>query len=190
MFERLPHSFSRLRLRTLRPDDLEAFHAYRSDPSVARYQGWEPITAQEAADFLRSQANQIGHAPGTWRQLAIADLKSDLLIGDMGVWLSPDCLQAEIGLSLTPSAQGHGYGTECVHGLIGLLFSATGVTEVVASSDVRNLACLAALARSGMRHTDTRQVEYKGEMCTEHVFSARKAEGWPFIQAEPASRRR
>jgi RimJ/RimL family protein N-acetyltransferase len=176
MFERLPHSLNRLRLRTLRPDDLEAFHAYRSDPVVARYQGWEPMTIREATDFLQAQASQTSHSPGTWRQFAIAD-QSDLLIGDIGLWLSPDCLQAEFGLSITPSAQGNGYGVECVRGLIEILFSATPVTEVVASTDIRNLACLAVLTRSGMRHVDTRQAEYKGEICTEHVFSSRKAEG-------------
>ena len=135
------------------------------------------MTSWESSDFLRSQASQTGHAPEAWRQLAIADLKSDVLIGDVGVWLSPDCLQAEFGLSITPSAQGNGYGAECVRGLIELLFSATSVTEVVASADIRNLACLAVLAHSGMRRRHTRKAECKGEICTEHVFSVRKAEG-------------
>ena len=31
----------RLVLRRFRPEDLDAFVAYRSDPQVARYQGWE-----------------------------------------------------------------------------------------------------------------------------------------------------
>lgn len=177
MFERLPHSMKRLRLRTLRPDDLDAFHAYRSDPLVARYQGWEPMTSREASDFLRIHAGQTTHAPDTWRQMAIADLESDLLMGDVGVWISPDSSQAEFGLSITPSAQGNGYGAECVRGLIQLLFSATSVTEVVASADIRNLACLAVLANSGMRRMHTRKAVFKGEICTEHVFSVRKAEG-------------
>ncbi|GGK16880.1 hypothetical protein GCM10011394_27640 [Luteimonas terricola] len=135
------------------------------------------MTRWEASDFLRSQAAQTSLAPDTWRQLAIADVKSDLLIGDIGVWLSPDCVQAEFGLSITPVVQGNGYGAECVRGLIELLFSATAVAEVVANADVRNLACLAVLAHSGMRHMDTRQAEYKGEICTGHLFSVRKAEG-------------
>ena len=177
MFEKLPHSLQRLRLRTLRSDDLDAFHAYRSDPVVARYQGWEPMALSQSIDFLQSQISKTSHAPGTWRQLAIADLKSDLLIGDIGVWLSADCSQAGFGISITPAAQGNRYGVECVRGLIGLLFSATPVAEVVANADVRNFACLAVLAQSGMRHIDTRQAEYKGEICTEHVFSVRKAEG-------------
>jgi RimJ/RimL family protein N-acetyltransferase len=171
MLDGFPYSLKHLRLRTLRPDDLDAFYVYRSDPAVARYQGWDPMTTCQAMDFLRSQGSQTNHVPGTWRQFAIADLKSDLLIGDIGLWLSPDCLRAEFGLSITPAAQGNGYGTECVRGLMAIVFSTTTAVEMVARTDIRNFACLAVLARSGMRHVDTRQAEYKGELCTEHVFS-------------------
>lgn len=175
MFATLPHNLERVRLRMLRADDLEAFHAYRSDPVVARYQGWEPMTQSEAADFLHAQSSPVEHVPGTWRQLGVAELESDALVGDVGVWLSPDSRQAEFGISIASAAQGHGYGTECVRGLIALVFSTTPVTEIVASTDARNVSCLTVLARSGMRQVDTRQAEYKGEMCTEDVFSLRKA---------------
>lgn len=174
MFEVLPHALDRLRLRPLRAGDLDAFHGYRSDPDVARYQGWAPMTAGQAAEFLQLHAGQADLVAGAWRQWAVADLRDDRLLGDLGVWLSADCAQAEFGLSITPAAQGHGYGTECVRGLVALLFSATPVAEVVASADIRNAACLAVLARAGMRHVDTRRAGYKGESCTEQVFSMRK----------------
>lgn len=175
MFEKLPHDLSRLRLRPLRRGDVEAFHLYRSDPVVARYQGWEPMTMVEAIDFVESQSNEPSHEPGTWRQLAIADISTDLLVGDMGLWISPDRLKAEFGLSITPHAQGHGYGAESVVGLIGLLFLVTSVVEIEASTDTRNLPCLATLRSAGMRQVDTRRAEFKGEACTECVFSISKA---------------
>ena len=68
--------------------------------------------------------------------------------------------------------------------LIGLLFSATPVTEVTASTDIRNAACLAVLANAGMGHVDTRQAEYKGEPCTEQVFSVRRLEDRQSVQAD------
>lgn len=176
MFELLPHALDRVRLRALRTGDLDAFHVYRSDPVVARYQGWSPMTAGQAAEFLRLHAGQVGPVAGAWRQWAIADLRDDRLLGDLGVWLSADCTQAEFGLSITPAAQGKGYGTECVRGLVRLLFAATPVSEVVASADLRNAACLAALVRARMRQVDVRQAVYKGETCTERVFSVRRPE--------------
>jgi RimJ/RimL family protein N-acetyltransferase len=177
MLERLPYHLQRLRLRSLRQDDLSAFHAYRSDADVARFQGWSPMTVAEASAFLEAQTHNACLVPGTWHQLGIASLEGDLLLGDAGMWLSPDSTQAEFGLSIAPAEQGNGYGAESVRGLIELIFLATPVAEIVASSDVRNAPCLAALARSGMRHIDTRRAEYKGEMCTEHVFSVGRAEG-------------
>ncbi len=176
MLDGFPYSLNRLRLRTLRLDDLEAFHTYRSDPVVARYQGWEPMTTGEAINFLQHQGSLTNHAPDTWRQFAIADLTSDLLIGDIGLWFSADFLRAEFGISITPAAQGNGYGTECVRGLIAILLSTTSVVEVVANADSRNFACLAVLAQSDMQHIETRQAEYKGEICIEQVFSVRRAE--------------
>lgn len=177
MFETLPHRLSRLNLRALRPSDLEKFYEYRSDPAVARYQGLEPMSIAEATDYLASQSDQSTHMPGTWRQLAIADLETDSLVGDMGIWLSSDCQKAEVGLSISPIAQGNGYGAESIRGLIKLLFVSTSVVEIEASTDIRNLPCLAALRRAGFNQLDTRQAEYKGEFCTECIFLVRRDEG-------------
>ena len=41
----------RVRLRNLRPADLPDFAAYRADPNVARFQGFDPYTEAEAARF-------------------------------------------------------------------------------------------------------------------------------------------
>ena len=44
----------RLVLRRFRPQDLDAFVAYRSDPEIARYQGWEvPYRRGQAQQFLQ-----------------------------------------------------------------------------------------------------------------------------------------
>ncbi len=142
------------------------------------------MTGPEALAFLEAQAGRAGFLPATWSQIAIADLQTDVLVGDMGIYLSADSSRAEFGLSITPAAQGKGYGSESVRGLIGLLFSATPAMEVMASTDIRNPACLAVLANAGMRHVDTRQAEYKGELCTEQVFSVRRLEGRQSVQAD------
>lgn len=177
MFESLPHRLSRLCIRTLQPSDLEAFYAYRSDPAVARFQGWEPMSVSEAAAYLAFQSTQSIHLPDTWRQLAIADITTDSLVGDIGVWLSADSQGAEIGLSISPNFQGKGYGTESLRGLIALLFASTPIMEIEASADIRNVSCIAALTRAGFCHVDTRQAEYKGELCSELVFVVHRGEG-------------
>jgi len=62
----------RLILRTFEPRDVPAFAAYRSDPEVARYQGWSaPYSEEQAAAFVRAVRRVKPGAPGKWLQLAI-----------------------------------------------------------------------------------------------------------------------
>lgn len=171
LFLHLPQSFQRVRLRKLRPSDFRAFHAYRSDPDVARYQGWSPMSQDEAMAFLREHGRNAGLEPGEWAQIGIASLVDDRLIGDIGVTLAMDGRWAEFGVSLHPDVQGGGLGREAVAALIGLLFAHTAVLRVVATADARNGACLQMLERLGMGLADTISTECKGEACTEHVFA-------------------
>lgn len=174
MFEALPHRLNRLTFRTLRTSDLESFHSYRSDAAVARFQGWEPMAVSECTTYLTTHSIQCSHAPGTWRQLAVAEITTDSLVGDIGVWLSEDGKNAQVGLTIAPGFQGKGYASESLRGLSELLFSSTPVVEIRASTDARNLSCIAALKRAGFHETEKLRAEYKGELCTEIVFMVSK----------------
>jgi RimJ/RimL family protein N-acetyltransferase len=174
MFESLPRDFGRVRLRRLRRGDLDDFRAYRGDPRVAEYQGWEPMGVAEAEAFLASQARHASLAPGAWRQLGIADAASDVLVGDIGLYLSPDQSTIEFGISLRADAQGRGLGTECVRGLIDLLWRATPVESIIAHADIRNLACLSMLGKAGMLQVSRQEVSCKGECCIELGFVVKR----------------
>jgi RimJ/RimL family protein N-acetyltransferase len=172
MFERLPHDLHRLRLRLLRRDDLDAFLAYRVDPEVARYQGWEPMSRADAASFLELHGSHAAFSPGAWQQIGIAESRGDGLIGDIGLCLSPDGSSLEFGISLRASEQGKGLGTECVRGLIGLAFATASIATILARTDARNLACIAMLRNAGMRPAGEHLARYKGEECRELAFVA------------------
>lgn len=174
MFRYLPCDLDRIRFRHLRRGDLEDFLAYRKDPEVARYQGWDPMTEREGETFLESHSRHACLTPGVWQQLGIADLKSDALIGDIGLCLASDRSSIEFGISLRAQQQGRGLGTECIRGLIPLLFLASPATKVVAHTDVRNPACIAALKNSGMKQNAIRHGVYKGEHCSEVGFLAER----------------
>lgn len=174
LFLHLPHACERVRLRKLRNSDFRAFHAYRSDPEVARFQGWSPMSEEEAAAFLREYGRDAGLEPGEWAQVGIAALEDDRLIGDAGIWLSPDGQWAEVGLSVNPTVQRAGLGREALTALIALVFAHTAARRVVAATDARNTACLALLEGVGMRLADTAGAEYKGEACTEHVYAIQR----------------
>ncbi len=63
---------ARLILRHFTDADLVPFMAYRNDPDVARYQGWEGISEAEAHAFIAEQKLVQPGVPGQWFQIAIA----------------------------------------------------------------------------------------------------------------------
>jgi len=168
----LPLELDHIVLRKLHTGDLDAFLAYRTDPLVARFQGWETMTRQQATAFLECESRFDGFRPGHWSQLGIAMTKDDRLIGDAGVWLAEDGETAELGLSLARHVQGRGLGTEAVCALLQLILATTPAATVLAHADERNEPCLRALARAGMERCGIRSQVWKEEVCTEVCFRA------------------
>lgn len=68
----LPRSIGRVVLRRLAPADLSRFQAYRHDPDVSRYQGWEPQPDHEATRFIQEMCQVDLFPRGAWFQLGIA----------------------------------------------------------------------------------------------------------------------
>jgi RimJ/RimL family protein N-acetyltransferase len=86
--------------------------------------------------------------PG-WFQYAV-ELKPDHRhIGDVGVNLNDNRMQAEIGYTLAPDRQGHGYATEAVRAVLDRLFTVQGLHKVSAECDARNVASIRLLERLG-----------------------------------------
>ena len=166
----LPKLAKHIQLRPLRTTDLREFHAYRSDPLVARYQGWSTMSHEQTEEFLRNESEASEFQAGKWTQIGICTTPDDELIGDAGLFLSSDKSFSEFGLSLTPRFQGKGLGTEVITGLIRLIFDTTPCGRIIAYTDVRNLPCIRALQRAGMTISGAREETYKGELCKELLF--------------------
>jgi RimJ/RimL family protein N-acetyltransferase len=160
---------ARLTLRRFRPTDAAAFQRYRSDPDVARYQSWTaPVPADEASRLVEEFAAGVPSEPG-WFQYAI-DLDGTL-IGDVGVLLHDNRMQAEIGFTIAPEHQGHGYATEAVSAVVDELF-ARGLCRVSAECDARNRRSTHLLQRVGFRIEGYRPANtwIKGEWTDDLLF--------------------
>jgi RimJ/RimL family protein N-acetyltransferase len=165
----------RLVIRRFRPEDVEAFAAYRSDPNVARYQSWGVYRRTQAASFIAEMAALHPGVPGEWYQFAIADPASDDLLGDTALCVDrDDPSRAEIGFTFAPAHQGKGYATEAARATIGYALDVMGVEVVVGITDARNAASIALLERIGMAYVSTAHVEFKGEWCDEHTYELRR----------------
>lgn len=139
----------RVCLRQLRMKDLAAFHAYRSDLEVGRYQGWSPMSIDDATDFIASMVSVAAPRPGMWVQLGITLLDSDTLIGDVGLYLNPEGTVAQIGYTCASAHQRKGLGSEAVRLLLDALQANTNCRRVVALIDSRNIASERLLIRLG-----------------------------------------
>jgi aminoglycoside 6'-N-acetyltransferase len=141
----------RLWLRRSRPEDAERIASYRSDPDVARYQGWE----RTDPDGVRAEIEQMARrAPGDpgWVQLSLVDRASGQLVGDVGI--SPAAGEPgvlKVGYTVAPEFQGRGYATEAVRALAGYAFERLGASVVRIYADADNVASHRVAEKAGFR---------------------------------------
>jgi RimJ/RimL family protein N-acetyltransferase len=165
----------RLILRSLQDADAEPFAKYRSDPEVARYQGWDiPFTLTQATQFIETMKQTQPGTPGAWFQIALQLKTSGQLIGDCAFCVIVDePQQANIGFTLARHYQGNGYATEAVTRLLDYLFGALNLHRVRAICDVENLASARVLQRLGMRQEAhwIDNVWFKGRWSSEYGYA-------------------
>jgi RimJ/RimL family protein N-acetyltransferase len=164
----------RLQINDLRPDDAAALHAYRSLEDVARFQGWIPTAVDDAGAFITRTLSTPFNQHDSWHQLAIREMATDKLIGDLGVhFVSDDGHQVEIGFTIAPAHQRKGLGSEAVRALLDHLFTVLGKHRVFASVDPRNEASMVLLKKVGMRQEAhfRESLFWKGEWVDDVVFA-------------------
>jgi RimJ/RimL family protein N-acetyltransferase len=165
---------ARLRLDVLHESDAETLFQYRSDPSVALYQGWCPSSSDEVLDFIRAQQQISLDVPDSWLQLAIRLSGNGILIGDLGLHLPADPDGSyEFGITIAPAYQGNGYAREAAQALLDFLFRRLGAHRVHASIDPRNVASAALLRSLGMRQEAhfRESLKMRGEWVDDVIFA-------------------
>ncbi len=173
----LPREFPGGRLRRLSRSDLGAFQGYRSIPELGRYQGWSPLSDKEAFAFLVEMEAATLFQPGRWLQLGIAEPRTDVLVGDIGLHLSDDGQTGEVGFTLAPSSQGRGLARAAVQEAVQLLFTVTQISRVLGVTDARNGPSIRLLEGLGFACRETRVAVFRGEECTELVFVLPRGDG-------------
>jgi RimJ/RimL family protein N-acetyltransferase len=171
LLARLPVAAGEVGLRALRVDDLDDFLAYRSDPEVARYQGWQPMDRDAARDFLREAAPPPWQE-GDWAQVGIAHAGDDRLVGDVGL-LREGPAQVQLGFSLARGAQGRGWARAAVRACIDGLLLPLAMTRLRGITDERNAASLRLLSGLGFVPAGREVVLFRGERCTEITLERR-----------------
>lgn len=129
-----------------------------------------PQPDADALAFLNEMAAVPLFMPGEWTQLGIADEASDALLGDVGIFISADGREAELGFSLARAAQGRGIASAAVRAAIVWLMEQTSVERIHAQTDARNAACIRLLERLGAARVQRIDTEFRGERCVEFRY--------------------
>jgi aminoglycoside 6'-N-acetyltransferase len=118
---------------------------------VARYQTWEaPVSLTVATRAVSGFAGEDPDQPG-WFQHAMELKAGPQLIGDIGVNLHANRMQAEIGFTVALGFQRRGLGSEGVSAMLRDLFERRGLHRVSAQCDARNIRCVRLLERVGFQ---------------------------------------
>lgn len=169
-----PITTDRLVLRRFAARDAAAFRAYRDDPEVARWQGWDGCSREEAEAFVAGMEAAAYGLPGQWFQIAVADRADDRLLGDIGILILADEPRLVVlGVTFAGRAQGRGHATEALDALIRRLFIEEARHRLQASIDPRNTRSVALFERLGFRQEAhfRRSVWAKGEWCDDLVYA-------------------
>jgi RimJ/RimL family protein N-acetyltransferase len=154
----------RLRIRALRPNDLDAFAALVKDCFGGAP---EPVSYRDQLAFhaLADPVHDALHQP-PYGDRAIVQKESDALVGAVGFvpCLAPFAqlpsqggqanarFTPEVGLfwALAPAHRGRGLATEAARAMVRFAFDELRVRRVVATTDFDNAASIAVMRRLGM----------------------------------------
>ena len=144
----------RLLLRRSRPEDAEAISAYRTDPDVSRYQGWDRTDPDGVRGTIVEMTGRAPGEPGGWVQFSVEERAGGQLVGDVGLNPLDEQGVIEIGYTLAPRFQGNGYATEAVGALIAYAFDVLGADVVRAYAAAENAASIRLAERVGLRFVE------------------------------------
>jgi aminoglycoside 6'-N-acetyltransferase len=166
----------RLSIEPLSIIDLDTFVAYRQDPDIARFQGWETdYSKNEAIDLIESQAGSILPEKGDWLQLAIHRLGSRDHVGDLAIQsVEDEDSTFELGFTIAKSHQGQGFAKEAASRLMSYLVSEAGAKKFIATTDSRNTASIKVLSALGFKQNASKgwTETFKNEVVNVEYFEA------------------
>ncbi|MGN6575802.1 MAG: GNAT family N-acetyltransferase [Nocardioides sp.] len=137
---------ARVVLARFHEGDVDAVHAFASDPEVCRFTGWGPNTWDETRAFVADAVERRND------RYDLAVLLRDEVIGSASVWTtSPGDRTGELGYTIRRDCWGNGYATEVARLLVGLGFERLRLERLAATCDPGNAASARVLEKAGLR---------------------------------------
>jgi ribosomal-protein-alanine N-acetyltransferase len=139
----------RIYLRDHRPEDLDGFHAWMSDPEVTRYLTRRTTTPEESLAQLRDCLAENDNPARTRYFLAVVRKQDGTYLGDAGFTVEGS--SADLGYFLLKAYWGQGYATEAMRLMIAYCFTKLALNRVTAGCAAGNSASERVMQKCGLR---------------------------------------
>jgi RimJ/RimL family protein N-acetyltransferase len=151
-WERLPTiNSSRLTLRWLSADDVDALFRIFSNTEVMRYWSTPPLADRKAASDLLTEIHE-GYQNRTILKWGIARRRDNTVIGTATLFhLELSNRRAEVGYCLDRAEWGNGYMNEALNALLAYAFETLDLHRIEADVDPRNSNSIRTLERLGFQ---------------------------------------
>ena len=142
---------SRIVLRWISEDDIDALFAIFSDPQVMRYWSSAPLPNREAAAELQREI-ATGNRNNSMIKWGLALRESNSVIGTTTLFnLNLDNDRAELGYAMASAYWGKGYMHEALQALLSHAFDVMNLRRLEADVDPRNEGSIRTLERLGFQ---------------------------------------
>lgn len=142
---------ARLRLRTIRRDDLDAIYRLHSDSRAMRYWSFAAWTDRQQAHDWFEQRQRLGEREEVW-PWAVTLRDDDTLCGGVTLFaVNRAQFRAEVGYQLQPSHWGQGYAQEALRAVLTYGLDALDLARIEADIDPSNEPSCRLVERLGFR---------------------------------------
>ncbi|MEC4726005.1 GNAT family N-acetyltransferase [Shewanella sp. D64] len=141
----------RLRLRTLKREDVQDFLRVHHDPIVNQFVR-VPESEAVILEQFEHKLSPWAYESGDWLTLTIEEISSNRFIGFTGLYCSNLVLgHAEVGYMLAVEGQGKGYATESLKAVIDWACLSCNVHKFIGTCSTGNLASVRVLEKAGFK---------------------------------------
>lgn len=141
----------RLYAREFEPTDVDAVFAYAGNVENTGFLPFSPEPYDQVEDFVKHTISDRLQDPRRDFDLAICLKESGVMIGAVGLFLSDDMRQAELGYVLDMRYWHNGYAREAARGMMRFGFLGLDLHRIWAKCDDKNTASLRVMESIGMR---------------------------------------
>ncbi|AIQ70862.1 GNAT family N-acetyltransferase [Paenibacillus graminis] len=140
---------ARLIIREFTYEDMDAVHAYASDPLVAKYMIWGPNSKEETRSYIGLTLEWQSQIPRKDFEFAVVLKETDQLIGGCGIHISEPG-QGEIGYCFNPLFWRQGYTSEAAASLLEFGFEELNLHRIYATCRPENVGSAKVMQKLGM----------------------------------------